>query len=157
MIKSLYIFLILVILSTLTYINSLTVDGGAKTIYGRSPKLKLSIKGLDTSVDSAAINLTLYYLDDAGVKQFVRALRTYTITKDVEKGQGIILNLLDGQTWAKMEENKAPVSLWLSKVTYGVDVNNPGPNQLQSDPIIVARILKTPVITPSVTPKVIYQ
>ena len=154
---STYISLILVIVYTLTYINGLTVDGGAKTIYGRSPKLKLSIKGLDTTVDSAAINLTLYYVDDAGIQQYVRALRQYTITKDVEKGQGIILNLLDGQTWAKMDENRAPVSLWLSKISYGVDVNNPGPNQLASDPVIVARILKTPVVTSSISPKVIYQ
>lgn len=132
------------LLAVLQYvIAEVTVVGSPQVIYDRSPKIRLKGSGFDAEDHDITLEIGA-----SGVPP-LKVDKDFTVTKD-DDGEGVVLRLVAGRKWVKLDGRTPPVALTLNKVYFkGSDKN------LLAEQKIIANVLETPSVDD--TTRVIFQ
>lgn len=124
--------------------GEVSVTGAPQTIYDRSPKIRLKGSGFDAEDHDITLEIS------ASGQPPLKVDKDFTLTKD-DDGEGVLLKLVAGRRWVKLEGRIPPVQLTLSKVYFG---EGSGTNLLP-EPKVIAQVLETPSAEES--NRIIYQ
>lgn len=121
-----------------------TLEGKPEYIYDRSPKIRLRGTGFDAEDHDIVLEIS-----SAGQAP-LRVDKDFTLSK-TDDGDGLVLRLVAGRKWVKLDGRTPPVALKLEKVFFKPDTSK----NVLAEPKIIANVLETP--TAEESNKILYK